>query len=149
MRLKDWAISQGIHTQTAYKRFRDGTLTVPARRVGPRLIIVSPESSTCAAAGGLGLYTRVSSPDRKQDLERQMARLQAWAGTTGLPVIRAESEGASGMNGARSGIRRLLADQAPGYGVANAARMSAGRHRWGSTDDGWFLSPDGEAIARG
>jgi putative resolvase len=39
-----------------------------------------------------------------------MARLQAWADTTGLPVIRAESEVASGMNGARTKLRRLLAD---------------------------------------
>lgn len=37
---------------------------------------------------------------------------RAWADTTGLPVIRTESEVASGMNGARSKIRRLLADPA-------------------------------------
>ena len=55
MRLKDWAVSQGIHPQTAYKWFRDGTLPVPARRVGPRLIIVDPEGSTSAATGALGL----------------------------------------------------------------------------------------------
>ncbi|WP_427006652.1 IS607 family transposase [Pseudarthrobacter sp. H2] len=112
MRLKDWAISQGIHPQTAYKWFKDGTLPVPARRVGPRLIIVNPESSTSAATGGLGLYARVSSHEQKADLDRQMARLQAWADTTGLTVVRAESEVASGMNGARTKIRRLLADPA-------------------------------------
>ncbi|WP_427004130.1 recombinase family protein [Pseudarthrobacter sp. H2] len=94
----------------------------------------------------------MSSHDQKQHLERQMARLQAWADTTGPTVVRAESEVASGMNGARSRIRRLLADQAPGYGFANAAgpaRISAGRPRRGSTGDGWFLTPDGGVIARG
>ncbi|WP_427006641.1 hypothetical protein [Pseudarthrobacter sp. H2] len=81
-----------------------------------------------------------------------MARLQAWADTTGLTVVRAESGVASGMNGARPRIRRLLADRAPGYGVADAAgpaRMSAGRRRRGSAGDGWFLIPNGGAFARG
>jgi hypothetical protein len=34
--LKDWALTQGIHPQTAYKMFREGTLPVTAQRVGPR-----------------------------------------------------------------------------------------------------------------
>ncbi len=51
----------------------------------------------------------------------------------------------------RSKIRRLLADRAPGCGVADAAgpaRISAGWHRRGSTGDGWFLFPTGGVIAR-
>ncbi|WP_125610198.1 IS607 family transposase [Specibacter cremeus] len=109
MKLKDWALSQGLHPQTAYRWFREGTLPVPARRVGPRLIIVEPGGAP-AAAGALGLYARVSSPDQRDDLERQAARLRAWAQTTGLPVVRAEAEVASGMNGDRPKLRRLLAD---------------------------------------
>lgn len=110
MNLKEWATLQGIHPQTAYKWFKAGTLPVPAQRVGPKLIIVNPEGPVPAATGGIGLYARVSSHDQKQDLERQMARLQAWADTTGMPVLRAESETASGMNGVRPKLRRLLAD---------------------------------------
>ncbi|WP_427006642.1 hypothetical protein [Pseudarthrobacter sp. H2] len=45
MRLKDWAISQGIHQQSAYKWFKDGTLPAPAQRVGPKIVIVNPEDS--------------------------------------------------------------------------------------------------------
>ncbi len=33
--------------------------------------------------------------------------------------------------------------------AADLARISAGWHRWGSTDDGWFLIPTGGVIARG
>lgn len=62
--------------------------------------------------GGLGLYARVSSHDQKGDLERQVARLARWAATAGHRVVRVESEIASGMNGARSRARRLLADPA-------------------------------------
>jgi putative resolvase len=109
--LTEWAKAQGVHPQTAYRWFREGTLPVPAQRVGPRTILVNIETSTALeAVGGLGLYARVSSHDQKGDLERQLARLSAWAAKAGGMVVRVESEIASGMNGARSKARRLLAD---------------------------------------
>jgi putative resolvase len=52
----------------------------------------------------------VSSRDQKADLDRQVARVSWWATQTGLPVVGAESEVGSGMNGARAKVRRLLAD---------------------------------------
>ncbi|WP_030619074.1 IS607 family transposase [Streptomyces fulvoviolaceus] len=93
--------------------FREGTLPVPAQRVGPRTILVNMRANAAPEAiGGLGLYARVSSHDQKDDLERQMARLARWAATAGHQVVRVESEVASGMNGARSKAKRLLADPA-------------------------------------
>ncbi|MFF8846227.1 IS607 family transposase [Streptomyces sp. NPDC015127] len=113
MNLTEWAKAQGVHPQTAYRWFREGTLPVPAQRVGPRTILVNIETNTAPeAVGGLGLYARVSSHDQKDDLERQLARLSAWAAKAGGKVVRAESEIASGMNGARSKAKRLLADPA-------------------------------------
>lgn len=109
--LTEWAKTQGVHPQTAYRWFREGTLPVPAQRVGPRMILVNIETSTAPeAVGGLGLYVRVSSHDQKGDLERQLARLSAWAAKAGGKVVRVESEIGSGMNGSRSKVRRLLAD---------------------------------------
>ncbi|MEN4464182.1 MULTISPECIES: IS607 family transposase [Mycolicibacterium] len=110
MNLKDWARAQGIHPQTAYKMFREGTLPVPAQRVGPRLILVNPEVATATPAEGVGLYARVSSHDQKDDLARQTARLTAWAAQAGHRVVRSEAEVGSGMNGARAKARRLLSD---------------------------------------
>lgn len=113
MNLTEWAKTQGVHPQTAYRWFREGTLPVPAQRVGPRTILVNVEANASPeAVGGLGLYARVSSHDQKADLERQVARLTRWAATTGHPVVRVESEIASGMNGARTKAKRLLADPA-------------------------------------
>lgn len=100
-----------MHPQTAYRWFRDGTLPVPAQRVGPRMILVNIEANTTPeAVDGLGLYARVSSHDQKDDLERQVARLTRWAASAGHRVVRVESEVGSGMNGARSKVKRLLAD---------------------------------------
>ena len=48
-------------------------------------------------------------------------------------------------------LHSSFADQALEYGFASEAdlaRISAGWHRWGSTEDGWFLIPNGEVIAR-
>ena len=99
--------------QTARKWFRDGTLPVPARRVGPRTILVNVDANTTASPGvGVGLYARVSSHDQKSDLDRQTARLAGWAAVAGHRVVRVESDVGSGMNGARAKVRRLLADPA-------------------------------------
>ncbi|MFE9204274.1 IS607 family transposase [Micromonospora sp. NPDC007230] len=111
MNLTEWARAQGISPHTAYRWFRNGTLPVPAQRVGPRMILVNVEANTTPeAVGGLGLYARVSSHDQKTDLERQVARLSSWAVKAGHRIVRVEAEIGSGMNGSRSKARRLLAD---------------------------------------
>jgi putative resolvase len=109
--LTEWARLQGVHPQTAYRWFREGTLPVPAVRVNSRSVLVAPDTAAAPASGsGLGLYARVSSHDQKADLDRQVARLAAWATASGQPVARVEAEVGSGVNGARSKARRLLAD---------------------------------------
>ncbi len=79
--LTEWAKTQGVHPQTAYRWFREGTLPVPAQRVGPRTILVNVGANAVPEAiGGLGLYARVSSHDQKDD---PSARSPGWPG--GLP----------------------------------------------------------------
>lgn len=111
--LTEWARAQGIHVQTAYRWYREGTLPVPAQKVG-RLILVSPQTAAGSArkAEGAGLYARVSSHDQKPGLDGQVARLSAWAAEAGLPVVRVEAEIGSGVDGSRAKVRRLLADPA-------------------------------------
>jgi putative resolvase len=76
--LTEWAHAQGIHVTTAYRWWREGTLPVPARKVG-RLILVAPDAAAAPSrAGAAGLYARVSSHDQKGDLDRQVACLSGW-----------------------------------------------------------------------
>lgn len=112
MNLTEWAKAQGVHPHTAYRWFREGTLPVPATRVGPRTILVNVDAAAAVAesSASVGLYARVSSQDRKSDLERQVARLSTWAAQAGLRVVRVETEIGSGMHGSRAKARRLLAD---------------------------------------
>jgi putative resolvase len=108
--LTEWARTQGIHPQTAYRWFREGTLPVPAVRVNQRTVLVNPDAAVMQTRDGVGLYARVSSHDQRDDLDRQAARLTRWAAEAGLPVVRVEAEVGSGMNGRRAKVRRLLAD---------------------------------------
>lgn len=111
MKLSEWARRSGVHPKTALRWFDRGTLPVPARKVGPRTILVDvahPASDTVA------LYARVFSHDQRADLERQMGRLAEWAARQGLRVSHTVSEVGSGMNGARPKLRRLLADATVG-----------------------------------
>ena len=111
MNLTEWARSQGVHPQTAYRWFREGSLPVPAVRVNQRTVLVNPDSAGDeAGAGGVGLYARVSSHDQRDDLDRQVARLSEWAANAGSAVVRVEAEVGSGMNGARRKVQRLRAD---------------------------------------
>jgi len=110
MKLTDWARRAGVHPKTARRWFHQGVLPVPARQLptGTILIDVQPEAN----GTGVALYARVSSWERKADLDRQLERLSAWAAQQGLAIVRTEAEVGSGLTGRRRRLMRLLADPA-------------------------------------
>lgn len=97
-----------MNRHTAYRWFR-GDVAGTAERVG-RLILVKTAASASAAAAGVVLYARVSSHDRRSDLDRQVARLTAWATERDLGVGQVVCEVGSGLNGKRPKLRRILSD---------------------------------------
>jgi putative resolvase len=107
--LADWAESVGVSRHTAYRWFREGTLPVPAQRVG-RLILVRAETAVSSGAAGAVLYARVSSHGQRGDLDRQVARLTKWATEQDLTVVQVVTEVGSGLNGKRPKLRRVLSD---------------------------------------
>jgi putative resolvase len=106
--LVDWAESVGVNRHTTYRWFREGTLPVPAERVG-RLILVRTMASTDDVAGVV-LYARVSSHEQRADLDRQVARLTMWATSHRHEVGQVVCEVGSGLNGKRPKLRRILSD---------------------------------------
>ncbi|HEU5331608.1 MAG TPA: IS607 family transposase [Actinocrinis sp.] len=108
MNLKEWAASQGISYATARRWYESGKLPVPAYQAG-RLIVIG-EPSVPTAAGVTAVYARVSSADQKPDLDRQVARVTAWATAQNLPVDRVVTEVGSALNGHRRKILALLRD---------------------------------------
>jgi putative resolvase len=56
------------------------------------------------------VYARVSLHDQRSDLDRQVARVTAWATEHGFSADDVVTEIGSGLNGKRPKFRRLLAD---------------------------------------
>jgi putative resolvase len=110
MKLAAWARANGVHPQTAYRWFRQGTMPVPARRLPSGTILVDTPGTGSLPDRRAVLYARVSAYDQRADLDRQVARLSAWATGQGVGVAEVVTEVGSGLNGRRPKLRRLLAD---------------------------------------
>jgi putative resolvase len=108
MKLAEWARANGVHPQTAYRWFRQGTMPVPARRLPSGTILVDTPGSP--PGGRVVLYARVTAYDQRGELDRQVARLTAWATGQGMVVADVVREVGTGVNGKRPRLRRLLAD---------------------------------------
>lgn len=109
MNLKEWASREGVSYVTARRWFASGKLPVPARKVGG-LILVGDVTDT-GQDGITAVYARVSSSDQGADLDRQVARVTAWAAAQGLPVGRVVTEVGSALNGKRRKFLALLRDE--------------------------------------
>jgi len=88
------------------------------------------------------LYARVSSADQKEDLERHVQRLQAFAQEQGWTAVNVVTEIGSGLNGKRKNLLRILRHPQVvrivvehrdrlarfGFDVLEAALAASGRH---------------------
>jgi predicted site-specific integrase-resolvase len=110
MNLNEWAETQHIHPQTAYRWFRTGKLPVPARRVGGLIMVGDLSGDRQQIDGKTVVYACVSSADQKADLDRQVARVTAWATANGYSVDRVATEVGSALNGKRRKFLGLLRD---------------------------------------
>lgn len=108
MNLKEWAKREGVHPVTAYRWFREGKLPVPARRVGGLILVEQPADS--APVESVAVYARVSSADRRADLDRQVARVTTWATGQGVAVDRVVTEVGSALDGRCRKFLALLRD---------------------------------------
>lgn len=113
MSLAAWAERNGVARVTAYRWFRAGVLPVPARKVG-RLIPVDESASGAGPQPRTAVYAWVSSADQKADLDRQVARVTAWATAEQIPVDKVVVEVGSALNGHRRKFLALLRDPTVG-----------------------------------
>ena len=109
MNLKQWAASQGVSYATARRWFDAGTLPVPAYQVGRLIVIGDPVPA--APVGSTVVYARVSCADQRPYLDRQVARVTAWATGQHLSVDRVVVEVGSAPDGRRRKFLALLGDK--------------------------------------
>lgn len=111
MNLAAWAERNGVARVTAYRWFHAGLLPVPARKVR-RLILVDEQAGERGLRQRTVVYARVSSADQKADLDRQVARVTAWAVDQQITVDKIVTEVGSALNGHRRRFLALLRDPA-------------------------------------
>ena len=109
MNLAAWAERNGVAGVSAYRWFRAAVVPVPARKVG-RLILVDEPSSAAGPRPRTAVYARVCSADQKADLDRQVARVTAWATAEQVSVDKVVVEVGSALNGHRRKFLALLGD---------------------------------------
>lgn len=112
MLVREWARREGLHPQTVWKWCREGTMPVPVEQTptGAWLIHDPKYETALTITGRTVCYARVSSTDQKNDLQRQADRLKAFAVNLGIKDAQVVTEIASGMNGKRRKLNKLLAD---------------------------------------
>ena len=107
--LTAWGRLYGFDKATTSRLHRTGKLP-PELQIeqlpnGRYYVVVPPESE-----GRCVVYARVSSADQKDDLDRQVGRVVAWATRQGHRPDEVVKEVGSGLNGNRPRLRRLVAD---------------------------------------
>lgn len=107
MKLSQWAKSQGISYLTALRWFHTNKMPVKAIKTLTGTIIVEPTPPK-TNNGKTYIYCRVSSYDKKEDLERQVKRVSDFCAVNGWVVEGIVKEIASGMNDKRKKLLKLL-----------------------------------------
>ncbi|MCX6039891.1 MAG: recombinase family protein [Caldilinea sp.] len=105
MKLSAYAEKLGISYKTAWRWWKEGKLDAYQMETGT-VIVHEPIDGPA----GIALYARVSSADQKDDLVRQLERLQTYAIAKGDTVSRIVTEVASGLNESRPKLTALLRD---------------------------------------
>jgi putative resolvase len=109
--LREWALAQGLHPQTAYRWYREGKLPVPARKMGKLMLVGDLAQSAAPGPHHTVVYARVSSGDQRTDLDRQVARVVSWATEHGYSVDQVVTEVGSALNGQSRTFLALLWDR--------------------------------------
>lgn len=111
MKLPDYAKAIGISYTTAWRWWKTGKLPHPARQTESGLIIVdySPQKTQSELKQNrVAIYSRVSSSENKENLNRQALRLTEYAIANGYQIVRNVKEIGSGLNDNRKQLEALL-----------------------------------------
>ncbi len=109
MRLSQYAKQEGISYSTALRWWRQGAIRGYQAATGT--IIVEMEEKPEAGEQRVVIYARVSSPEHRENLERQAERLGQYCIARGYQVHQVVKEIGSGVNDSRPKLLAVLKDQ--------------------------------------
>lgn len=114
LNLATWAERNGVARVTAYRWFHSGRLPVVAQRAGRLILVDEGSPADTGRDRRTAVYARVSSADQKSDLDRQVARVTAWATAEQMSVDVVVTDVGSAVNGHRRKFLALLRDPSVG-----------------------------------
>ncbi len=109
VKLSQYARQQGISYRTALRWFRAGTIKGYRAPTGT-IIVTEGEAAPSTRPEKVAIYVRVSSPEHRDNLERQAARLADYCAARGYQVAQVVKEIGSGVNDNRPKLLALLKD---------------------------------------
>lgn len=113
MKLPDYAKELGISYKTAWRWWKAGKLPHPARQTETGLVIVDYVPAavpTQTHSNQVAIYSRVSSSENRDNLDRQAERLVQYSTAKGYQVVKVVKEVGSGLNDNRQKLEQLLID---------------------------------------
>jgi putative resolvase len=108
MKLSQYAKQQDISYRTAFRWWQAGQLKGYQAPSGT--ILVTEGEASLLPPQKIAIYARVSSQEHKENLERQVERLQLYCRAKGYQVALVVKEIASGVNDSRPKLLSLLKD---------------------------------------
>jgi len=106
MKLSKWAKEKGISYITAYRWAKSGN--IPGTQIMSNGTILINDVNTVNDSKNIFIYARVSSNDRKKELDYQVDRIRQFANAKGLTISNVFKEVASGMNDNRKQLWKML-----------------------------------------
>src|SRR5260370_30794659 len=112
MKLSAYAKKYGITYRTAFRWWQQGHIKGFQKPSGTIIVTEGEEETPTAkkVVEPVVIYARVSSPKQKEDLDRQVARLEDYCAAKGYQVGRVVKEIGSGVNDSRRKFLALLSD---------------------------------------
>lgn len=110
MKLSHYAKKIGVTYRTAFRWFQEGTLpeNVKATQTPTGTIIIEELQNETTTQKVVYIYCRVSSYEKRNDLERQVDRCQTYCAAKGYKVAKVYKEIGSGMNDNRIQLKKML-----------------------------------------
>jgi putative resolvase len=108
MKLSNWAKEQGIAYGTALKWFHAKTLPFPSEQLNTGTILVYPNKNIKEDFQKTFIYARVSSANKKSDLNSQAELCEQYCASKGWKVEKVYKEIASGTNDDRPKLNKIL-----------------------------------------
>lgn len=110
VKLSTWAKNNNYSYHGAYKLFKNGGIPNATQLPNGTILVNMVEDQKSKLDDKTVIYSRVSTPKQKNDLDTQVERLKSFCLAKGWAIDEIHKEVASGLNDNRPKLNRILSD---------------------------------------